>query len=90
MARGIAVDSLDDRSGGVVRASSQPVSALSLPGATGMATTAGGGANSVPSRPTAQGLAHRVGDSEHSKLARLFRRRPPDAPRRIPAVPRFT
>jgi hypothetical protein len=24
------------------------------------------------------------------KLARLFRRRPPDAPRRIPAVPRFT
>jgi hypothetical protein len=24
------------------------------------------------------------------KLARLFRRRPPGAPRRIPAVPRFT
>jgi hypothetical protein len=31
-AGGTAVDSLDDRSGGVVRASSQPVSALSLPG----------------------------------------------------------
>jgi hypothetical protein len=44
----------------------------------------------VPSRPTAQDLAYRVGDSEHSKLARLFRRHPPDAPRRIPAVPRFT